>query len=467
MIYLRSCLGVEMRQEDLLISCVQSNLSGGVFTHFLRVADYRAREKSDVRREIDAFFKSQRIPRDNVVFGVPRSDVIVRCLDLPAEVGDNLKQVMVYQVQSLEPTEEEKFYYDYQLLRSGPNGKRIPILLVMVRKTILDAHLLLLRELGIRPSMVTTTAAALANLFLQDRRDIEHKTFVLADVHAGGMEILALRDGNLVYSRESLKTEGVGWRDLVLREVEEAAGKIRMGPDDAIESIVFAGPASEDIHQEISATMEGCQLLTQRLRFEMPQDVRRRLPEATASLALAYSGLGGRPAVRLNLLPADLRERQTRWAYVPAIALGLSVLTLLVGFGLRPVIQKRILIRQLDQEILSLQPRVDKVLAIRTQAQQLEKRINFLEGLMRERDMNLDVLRELTKILPPDTFLTMYQNDKGTIQLSGSALSAPDLLPKLDRSPFLKEMGQRGTIFRDAQTGKDRFTFEGKLERQP
>jgi hypothetical protein len=79
--------------------------------------------------------------------------------------------------------------------------------------------------------------------------------------------------------------------------------------------------------------------------------------------------------------------------------------------------------------------------------------------------MNLEVLRELTAILPSDTFLTVYQNTEGTINISGSSSSAEKLIPQLENSPLLKEVTQRGTVFRDVQTGKYRFTFEMKLER--
>ena len=79
--------------------------------------------------------------------------------------------------------------------------------------------------------------------------------------------------------------------------------------------------------------------------------------------------------------------------------------------------------------------------------------------------MNLELLQELTAQLPADTYLTVYQNRDGVIQLSGLSTSAPDLIPKLEKSALLKDVVQRGTVFRDVQTGKDRFNFEAKLER--
>ena len=79
--------------------------------------------------------------------------------------------------------------------------------------------------------------------------------------------------------------------------------------------------------------------------------------------------------------------------------------------------------------------------------------------------MNLEILQELTTLLPADTFLNNYQNQEGSITLTGSSPSAEALIPKLEASPLLKDVVQRGQVFKDQQTGKDHFTFALKLER--
>jgi Tfp pilus assembly protein PilN len=465
MIYLRSSVGIEIRQEDLLISCLQSNLSAAVFTHFKRIVNHRQRDKEEVRKEIDQFFKSHRLDRSNVVLGIPRGDIIIRHLDLPIEVADNLKQVVLYQVQSFEPTEEEKFYYDYTQLNSNQGAKRLLVLLVMIKKSVLDAHLDLLRELGIKPTSVTPNSVALSNLFLQGHREHLPKTFILAQLTPSGIEIIALRDGGLAYSHEASKEGSTNWKDLLLREVEEATGRVRMDPDDTIEKLVLAGDGAEAAQQVLSEEIPDCDLIGSAVLFEMPPENKGHIQEAATSLGLAYSGLVRRPPMRLNLLPQELRIHQTRWAYVPSVILGLVIVVLLAGLWLRPVFQERILARRLDQEIQSLKPRFEKVQAVRSQARALQQRIDFIEGLLRRRDMNLEILQELTTLLPQDTFLYMYQNSEGAIQLNGASPSAPDLIPKLEASALLKDVAQRGTIFRDPQTGKDRFFFDAKLER--
>ena len=177
------------------------------------------------------------------------------------------------------------------------------------------------------------SSVALANLFLQTQTDPRGKTFVLADLAPEGIEVLALRDRALVYSKRSVKQEGQTLRDILRREVELAAGKVRLGPEDTIEKIVLTGEESEAAQQEVIQDLGDCELLSSGIQFEMPDEQYAHLQEGTTSLGLAYSGIVRRPPMKLNLLPAELQVQQTRWAYVPSIILGALIVVLLVGLG--------------------------------------------------------------------------------------------------------------------------------------
>jgi Tfp pilus assembly protein PilN len=463
MIYLKTSIGIEIRGNDLLLSCLRSNFSAAVFTSFARIRDFKTRDSAEVRSEIDEFMKGQKAGRDNVVLGIPRQDAIIRHLDLPREVEDNLKQVILYQVQAFEPTEEEKFYFDYAVL-SGKEAKRLLILLVMIRKSVLDGYLEVLREFGLIPVSVMVSSVALANLFLQTQADPAQKTFVLADLAPEGIEVLAVRDRTLAYSKHSVRQEGQSLKDLLLHEVELAAQKVRLGPEDTIEKVVFVGEESAAAHEEVIQDLGDCELLSSSIQFEMPPEQYAHLQEGTTSLSLAYSGIVRRPPMKLNLLPAELRVQQTRWAYVPSIIVGAFIVVLMAGLIFRQMVQEQILERKIDQEISSITGRVNQVQKLQAQTKNLEDKIAFLEGRVRNRDGNLELLQELTTILPQDTFLSMYTNRDCTITING-ATSTPDLIAKLERSPWFKNVVQRGEVFRDVQTGKDRFTVEAKCEK--
>lgn len=465
MIYLKTGVGIELRGEDMLIASLQGNFSARAFTHFARIQGYRTRNKEDVRREINLFFRSHRLSKERIVLGIPRKDIVMRYLDLPSEVADNLKQVVQYQVQSFEPTEEDRFYHDYSLLRRNGAGKRLSVMLVMVRKAMLDDLLQHLLALGIRPVSVMAGSIGLSNIFLQNRKDLQGKTFVLGNLGTSSLEVIALHEGSMLFSREVPKEDGTSWKDLILREAAEAASKIRLGPEGAVEKLALAGESSKSSYVEIKGEIPDCELIQNCIGLDIPGENQSHAQEAASVLGLAYTGMVRNPSINVNLLPRERRIHQSRWAYVPAAVFGTALIVLLCALGFHRMAQQRILIRDLDQEILALKVPVARVQSYRSQSEALEKRVKSVEELLSNRDVNLEVLRELSTILPPDTFLNSYRYQEGTIQISGLSGSASELIPNLQKSPFLKNGGQEGNIYKDQATGKERFGFKAKLEK--
>ncbi len=465
MIYLKTSIGVELRGEDMVISSLESHFSGGVFTHFKRIANYRNRDKEELRREIQLFFKSNRLSKDNIVLGIPRKDIVLRYLDFPSEVADNLKQVVHYQVQTLEPTEEEECYYGYVPLEGNGSKTKITVLLAMIKKAVLDEHLQYLLDLGIRPSMVLGCSIGLSNIYLHSQKDFRDKTYILADLSPSSLELIAVQHGALIYSREVAKESDQDWKDLILHAIDEAASKMRLGPDDTVEKIVLAGESAESAHVKIKEEIPDCELLKRSVPFDVPGETGPHLQEAITSLGLAFTGLVRRPFMKMNLLPTELRIHQTRWAYVPAILLAFVILALLFGIGFHRTVQNGKMIDKLDREIQKLADPVARVQSLRDEADELKKRIDSIEEILNEKDMNLEILRELTTILPSDTFLNTYSYRDGTIRIGGSSGSSSDLISKLEDSPLLKNVTTGGSITKDQRTGKYRFTLNAELEK--
>jgi hypothetical protein len=99
------------------------------------------------------------------------------------------------------------------------------------------------------------------------------------------------------------------------------------------------------------------------------------------------------------------------------------------------------------------------------QAKGLKARITSVEAILFKRDMNLELLKELTEILPVDTILSNYANRDGAIQLIGMTVSSSDLIQRLEKSRFLKDVRIQGIVFNDKPTSKYPFTIIATLKR--
>jgi Tfp pilus assembly protein PilN len=464
MIYFKTSVGIELRGEDMLLSSLQGNFSSGAFTHFKRISNYKASDREDLKREINQFFRSNRLGKDCVVLGFPRKDVIIRYLDLPSDVEDNLAEVVKYQVRSFEPTEESSYYSDHVLLSKNEESKKLTVLLAMIRKALLDEQLQLLREIGIRPVAVACSSTGLANLFMLNQKGLSDQTFILADLGSSAFEIIAVHNGTLAYSRETSKRDDQSWSDVLLSEMSEAISRIRLEPDHTLEKVAIAGESSESALKDIQAGIPDCELLKDSVGFAMTDETQPHIQEASSSLGLAYTGMVRRPFIKMNLLPSTLRVRQTRWAYVPTVVFGLAIIALLFGLFFHKMFLNRILIQKMESKIAANETPLKTVQSLKTQAEELGEKVKSFEDVIRKRDMNIEILHELTVILPMDTYLNTYVNRDGTIQLVGVSGSSADLIQTLDRSPLFKDVVPKAP-FRDRGNGKDIFNVEAKLEK--
>ena len=464
MIYLKTSIGIALDGEDMTLSSLQGNLSGGTFAQYMHVPDFQKRDIEELRQEVQLFLKNNLLGKDNIVIGIPRRDILLRYLDLPGEVSENLKQVIQYQVQSFEPTEEDSYYYDYTLLGRNPKNKRLSILLAMIHKNLLDDYLQKLFDLGIQPAAVTCSSLALANLFLQNRKNLQDKNYILAHTTPSSLSLLLLQNGVPVYSQETTKEENQSWKELILKETGEAVSRNRLDAESAIEQIVLAGDASEPAYAELKVDFEECIRLKDTVPIKSNESTAPYLEKAVSAIGLAFTGMTRHPTIKINLIPAAFRFKQSRWAYISAAVLGLIIIALLAGMFFHRQIQSRTLVEELDREITSRKDLVDRVMELRKETESLAGEIDFIEKLYQKQDVNLEVLQELTQLLPMDTYLTNYQYRDGKITLIGYSDSASDLVLTLESSPILKEVVPRGSTRRDTRTGKERFQIEATLE---
>ena len=463
MIYLKTGVGIEFRGEDILLAAVQSNFSKADFTHFMRITDFTSFARADLRGAIDRFFRDNGLSRESVALGVSRKDCVIRYLDLPLEVKDNLDEVVQYQVQAFEPTEEDGCYYDYALLEGAPGQKRLSILLAMVRKSFLDKQLTMLRDLGIKPLIVTCGSAGLANMYLVSRKDAKEKMYFLADAGQSEMELFALRNGQLVYSREVPKNDAQSWGDLFLGEINEAASRLRLGPDSVIEEIVLAGESSRAVYDEAFERISGCDLLERSFPLNASEINRQLISEAAVVCGLAFTAITPHPAVRLNLLPNDLKRRQGLLGIGVAAALGVVILLTLTGLGLIEPMQQKRRLALLEEATQKLEKPVRIVHGLAAQEEKLAAERKQMMELLGDGDLNLEILKYLAETLPDDTFIRNYNNNNGVITITGESGSLSDVSAQLEKSPLLKDVTPRGTIQRNASTGRETFTLEAKL----
>jgi general secretion pathway protein L len=143
-------------------------------------------------------------------------------------------------------------------------------------------------------------------------------------------------------------------------------------------------------------------------------------------------------ALPLNLLPAELRPSGARWLWIPSAALGAAVLLLAVALGLFPRYDTSRYLASLNAEIARVAPVAARSTALDHQIETTRRNTSQLDALRARTKSDMDVLAEMTRILPPPAWLNLLEITRTQVTLAGETPQAAPLLQAIDASPLFQ-----------------------------
>jgi general secretion pathway protein L len=153
---------------------------------------------------------------------------------------------------------------------------------------------------------------------------------------------------------------------------------------------------------------------------------------------------------RHELLPESFRTPRKRGPWWAAAAAG-GVMMAIAGLALwLPLTMGETTAGRLKTEIKAVNKIVGEVEAIKSQAERITLNADFIRRKKREEPRMLDMLEELTRILPDDTWLNGLQYDEHKLFVQGQSPNATELIEKLEDSPYFQEVKFASPITKDA-----------------
>jgi general secretion pathway protein L len=163
-------------------------------------------------------------------------------------------------------------------------------------------------------------------------------------------------------------------------------------------------------------------------------------------------------------LPVALGGRVDRWLpwRLPAALVGLILLLAAAGLYLH-FDRSDAVLAAYAAETAKYRKAADAAAKLREQVQTLA-RTRAAAATQREAlPLVVDVLAELTALLPDDTWLTDLRLSDAHMQLSGYASSAATLVPVIENSPVFQGARLSGPVLPDASMQRERFSIEADL----
>jgi general secretion pathway protein L len=464
MFNLDSALGIEIWADRLTLVSMKRGLSDYTIQNHLTVEGFRELTGPNLVSEIRKFTTANGFNRENIVVGLPRDHVVIREVEFPLDVEENLESVLQFQVEKFEPAEEEKSYYDFQIIERDEETRRIVIQLAMVRQTYVDDYLRLFRELELFPSSITYSGLGYLNLISSRRTGVGTKdNSLVIRIEPGQEELLAFGQGRLVSSQAIQVDDSTLTAEGLLEQGDAFVSGLE-GRIGAFSKVYLTGQRAPELLDGFASRLgKEVDLLNSGVELKRQAISRRELDRLLPATGLAISRFEKAGRSGLNLIPIGERVVTSRASLVPTLVLGCVFILLVLALGTREYFQFRGLEEQVDGQVQGLESQVNEAFRLRDQVTAQRAELEELKSLMNGRQRALLILKDLTERIPDDAYLQNVQLQAEQLTMQGYSDQASRLPPILLESEFFESVKTNWITTDPRRPGKERFSFAATL----
>ena len=200
--------------------------------------------------------------------------------------------------------------------------------------------------------------------------------------------------------------------------------------------------------------------------FVVPRPEVERSVDALAGRGVALAGVDvvdDGHSQGLNLLPPERRERTTNPKGRLNLVLGLAVVVLLAAVMAQSLYLRAHQVAELEQAIAAVQGEARKVMNIRQQIEDTGEAAGFLATRRAASPLAIELLADVTRLLPDDTYLDRLVIGPDNVQMQGKSQNAQQLIERVNTSELLDEAAFRGSTRLDARSGLEIFELNAAV----
>jgi len=390
-----------------------------------------------------------------IVLSVPRPWVLTRVAELPSVVKENLASVIAYELDRFTPFAPAEALYDFAI--ASEDGERLKVAIVAMRSGTAKPYLDALMAHGVKPARITTDLTAFGTLctILGDARGM---VLCLA-VDEEGYDGCLMKDG-VFLTGSSGRLAGVD-REEDLKEIRAVLSPLLAGFDaEGLPPKVFleASGRYARLDEELGVPVKtiGREDIKRFFRADIEDGVAGPLGGLVETIWPGAKGFN----LAKNRLEARGRGLATpvTWVLIGLIAAA-AVLYLVV-----PLHMEKARLNRIEYQVKIRRGEIRAIEALRQEIASIETDMNRIREFKESTPMTLDVMKELTTVLPKSVWLTRLRITGETVETEGYAGSATEMLPKLEQSSLFKKVEFSSPTIRDTRQNADRFVIKMQME---
>lgn len=120
-------------------------------------------------------------------------------------------------------------------------------------------------------------------------------------------------------------------------------------------------------------------------------------------------------------------------------------------------------VAQLEDAITAVQGEAREVIQIKKQIEETGEAAGFLARSRSAVPLAIEVLADITRILPDDTYLDRLVITNSSVQMQGKSKNAQQLIPLVNGSNLLDDAAFRGSTRLDARSGLEIFEVNAEV----
>ena len=325
---------------------------------------------------------------------VPREDVILRQVAVPGVSDKDLPAAIGFQMDGLHPYAEEDVVSSWARLPGTST-----VLVAIARRAALERYSAWFAEAGIKVASFTCAPAAIYSARRLFASTPPPAVLALEEIN-GRVELYGESPSHPLFSAAFDASRE--------RAIALACAELRLDP------AVYSTAETRSFHALLGA-------------------------EPALPFAAALSGACPHLSLPLNLLPAELRASSSRALWVPTgVAVGL-VLVAAAALAAYPRFEDGRYLRSLNVEIAKITPQAMAAAKLDKDIETARLRTIALDQVRSRTKADIDVLGEMTKILPPPIWLNTLEINRKQVTVVGETDQAAPLLKQIDASPFFEQ----------------------------
>jgi len=415
-----------------------------------------------------------RASRLEVSLSIPKAWAIIKSAEFPLTVKENLSDVVSYELDRLTPFSPEDAFYDFKILRE--TSEKLNIVVMVAKADLVKPYIDALREKDIIVKAVTVNLSDIGTLcrYIDNVAD-----FILIEMNENRYEGALFLDGSITDAfagsyppiptlarRDTeglMGSEGGGEKSKIDIIVTEIAPLVATAKNQGKQPKIMAVP-TEKIYSLIEQFKQKINLSVRILN-----ETDLKFAPSGPQVAAPFAAIGGvleslwPRAHGLNLLKKGYRSIP-KYPKTLTLVLILSIIVMWVFYLIAPFKVEEKRLNEIDHQIKIRKEDVRKVETLKKEIEALNNEISTINNFKENRPMSLNIIRELTAVLPKNAWLTRVRVADSTVNIEGYAASATGLLPKLEASNYFKKAEFASPTFRDARMNADRFNIKMEIE---